>query len=84
MSFRGILIGTLVGFAMFHLLSQDALGGIPLITSWRILFLGFTAAALLAAVVVWRGIPESLQRGTDRPRKAPAVPAAQPFELATK
>jgi len=84
MSFRGILIGTLVGFAMFHLLSQDALGGIPIITSWRILFLGFTAAALLAAVVVWRGIPESLQHGTDRPRKVPAVSAAQPVELATK
>jgi MFS family permease len=84
MSFRGILLGALVGFAMFHLLSQDALGGIPLITSWRILFLGFTAAALLAAVVAWRGIPESLHRGTDRPRKAPAVSSAQPVELDKK
>jgi MFS transporter, DHA1 family, multidrug resistance protein len=84
MSFRGILIGALVGFAMFHLLSQDALGGIPLIASWRILFLGFTAAALLAAVGVWRGIPESLQRSTDRPRKAAAVPSAQPVGLASK
>jgi DHA1 family multidrug resistance protein-like MFS transporter len=80
MSFRGILLGTLVGFAILHLLSQNALGGIPLLTSWRLLFLGFTAASLLAAAIVWRGIPESMQRSTDRPRKAPAVPAAQPVE----
>jgi MFS transporter, DHA1 family, multidrug resistance protein len=78
MSIRGILLGTMVGFAMFHLLSRDALGGLPLLTSWRVLFLGFSAASLLAAAVVWRGIPESLQRSPDRPGKTSAAPTAQP------
>jgi DHA1 family multidrug resistance protein-like MFS transporter len=49
MSIRGILIGTLAGFAVFYLLSRDALGGLPLVTSWRIVFLGFTAASLYGA-----------------------------------
>ena len=84
MSIRGILIGTLAGFAMFYLLSRDALGGLPLVTSWRILFFGFTAASLLAAAIVWRGIPESLQRSSDRPRKASAVPKDQPVKLEKK
>ena len=59
MSFRGILLGTLVGFVAFQLLSRDALSELPLMTSWRILFLGFTAAALPAAAIVWRGITVS-------------------------
>ena len=84
MSFRGILIGALAGFAMFHFLGRDALGGIPLITTWRILFLGFAAASLLATAIVWRGIPESLQRSTGRPSKAPAGPAGQSVELDKK
>jgi len=84
MSIRGILIGTLAGFAVFYLLSRDALGGLPLVTSWRIVFLGFTAASLLAAAIVWRGIPESLQRSSDRPRKASAVPKDQPVKLEKK
>ncbi len=84
MSFRGILLGTLVGFVAFQLLSRDALSELPLMTSWRILFLGFTAAALLAAAIVWRGIPESLQRSIDHLRKAPAVPTAQPVRLDKK
>jgi len=84
MSIRGILIGTLAGFAMFYLLSRDALGGLPLVTSWRILFFGFTAASLLAAAIVWRGIPETLRRSSDRPRKASAVPKDQPVKLEKK
>jgi len=84
MSIRGILIGTLAGFAMFYLLSRDALGGLPPVTSWRILFFGFTAASLLAAAIVWRGIPETLRRSSDRPRKASAVPKDQPVKLEKK
>jgi MFS family permease len=84
MSFRGILIGTLFGFAMFYLLSRDALGSLSLVVSWRILFLGFTTASLLATVIVWRGIPESLRRSSDRPRKASAVPEDQPAKLDKK
>ncbi len=74
MSIRGILLGTLAGFAMFDLLSRDALGGLALVTSWRILFFGFTATALLAAALLWRGIPQSLHHSTDQPRKVSAVP----------
>jgi MFS family permease len=84
MSIRGILIGTLAGFAMFYLLSRDDLGGLPLVTSWRILFFGFTAASLLAAAIVWSGIPETLQRSSDHPRKASAAPKDQPVVLANK
>lgn len=70
MSVRGLLVGTLVGFALLYFLSGDALDDGPsLIALWRILFLGFTAASLLAAAIVWRGIPESLQRSPDRPGK---------------
>jgi MFS family permease len=70
MSIRGILVGTLAAFALFYLLNGEALGiESSWITIWRILFSGFTAASLLAAAIVWRGIPESLQRNTDRPQK---------------
>jgi MFS family permease len=84
MSIRGILIGTLAGFAMFYLLSRDDLHGLPLVTSWRILFFGFTAASLLAAAIVWRGIPETHQRSSDRPRKASAAPEDQAVVLEKK
>jgi DHA1 family multidrug resistance protein-like MFS transporter len=72
MSIRGILIGTVVGFAVLHLVSRTALGdafggGESLISGWRFLFLGFTAATLLAVALVWRGVPESLERSDDRP-----------------
>jgi MFS family permease len=85
MSFRGILIGTLVGFALFHLLSRNALdGGASLIAIWRVLFLGFAAASLLAAAIVWRKIPESLPRSTDRSRRASAIPKDQRGKLDKK
>jgi DHA1 family multidrug resistance protein-like MFS transporter len=82
MSIRGVLIGTVVGFAVLHLVSRTALGdafggGESLISSWRFLFLGFTAATLLAVALVWRGIPESLERSDDRPEKAPVVAKSQ-------
>jgi MFS family permease len=85
MSIRGILAGTLIGFALIYLLSHDALdSGLSLITTWRILFFGFTAAALLAAAIVWRGIPESLQPGTNRPQKSSAGPKHQSVKLDKK
>jgi MFS family permease len=93
MAFRGILFGSLVGFAVLYLLSRDAYaGGLTLIGGWRVLFLGFTAATLLAAAIAWRGIPESLERNGerisrrsgDRPEAAPAIPEDQPVEMADK
>jgi len=84
MSIRGILIGTLAGFAMFYLLSRDDLGGLPLVTSWRILFFGSTVASLIAAAIVWRGIPETLQRSSDRTRRASAAPDDQAVMLEKK
>jgi len=50
------------------------------IAGWRILFLGFAAAALLATAIVWRGVPESLQRSADDPEETPAIPMDQPIE----
>ena len=84
MSIRGILIGALAGFAMFHFLSRDDLGGLSLIVSWRILFFGFSVASLLAAAIVWRGIPETLRGSSDNPRKASAIPRNQPVKLKKK
>ena len=79
MAFRGILLGSLVGFALLWFLSDDEIGGgLSLVGGWRILFLGFTAATLLATAMVWRGVPESLQRSADDPEETPAVPADQP------
>ena len=79
MAFRGILLGSLVGFALLWFLSDDEIGGgLSLVGGWRILFLGFTAATLLATALVWREVPESLQRSADDPEETPAVPADQP------
>ena len=80
MAFRGTLIGSLVGFALLWLLSQDDFAGrLTLIGGWRVLFLGFTAATLLAAVVVWRGVPESLSAApaaVTAPQRRPPSPRA--------
>ncbi len=85
MSIRGMLVGTLAGFALFYLLNGEALGGeLSLIAIWRILFLGFAAASLLAAAIVWRGIPESLHTGTDRPRKDRPVESDQKCRLSSQ
>ncbi len=87
MAFRGILFGSLVGFAVLYLISRDAFaGGVTFISGWRVLFLGFTAATLLAAAIAWRGIPESLQRSGrgESPEAAPAIPEDQPAEMAEK
>ena len=89
MSIRGILVGTLVGLALFYLLSGGALdavsgGGDSPLAGWRLLFLGYTVATLLAVVIVWRGVPESLERSADRPPKASAVTKAQPLKTADR
>ena len=82
MSIRGILVGTLAAFALFYLLNGEALGSeSSWITIWRILLLGFTMASLLAAAIVWRGIPESLQKDTDRPQKDRPVKPDQKWSL---
>jgi MFS transporter, DHA1 family, multidrug resistance protein len=81
MAFRGMLLGSLVGFALLWFLSDDEIGGtLSLVGGWRLLFLGFTAAALLATALVWRGVPESLQRSADDPEETPAAPTDQPVE----
>jgi MFS transporter, DHA1 family, multidrug resistance protein len=90
MSIRGVLIGTVAGFAVLYLTSHSALGSVSfgegktLIAGWRILFLGFTSATLLAVAMVWRGVPESLQRDDDHPEEAPAAPYDQPIESGEK
>ncbi len=89
MSIRGILLGTLVGLALLYLLSGGALdavsgGGESPLAGWRLLFLGYTAATLLAVVIVWRGVPESLERSADRPPKASAVTKAQSLKTADR
>jgi MFS family permease len=54
MTFRGMLLGSLVGFALLWLLSRDDFGDtLSLTDGWRILFLGFAAATLLATAIVW-------------------------------
>jgi DHA1 family multidrug resistance protein-like MFS transporter len=74
MAFRGELIGTLVGLALFRLLSRaDIGGGLTLIGGWRVLFLGFTAAALVAAGIVWRKVPETLHLNDNRSAKSHAA-----------
>ncbi len=89
MAFRGLLLGSLVGFALLWLLSRGALGdalggGLTFIAGWRILFLGYTATALLATAIAWRGIPESLPRSSDHPEETPAIPKDQPAEVPEK
>lgn len=85
MAFRGILFGSLVGLSLLYLLSRNAFaGGWTLIDGWRVLFLGFTAATLLATAIAWRGIPESLERSSDRPEAASAISEDQPVEMAEK
>jgi MFS transporter, DHA1 family, multidrug resistance protein len=72
MSIRGALIGALAGFALLRLLSRS---GVAYPAGWRMLFLGFSAAALLAAGIAWWGIPESLQPDEKSTgRGDPAVP----------
>ena len=85
MSIRGALIGTMIGFAALYLLGRGALGGgESLIAGWRILFFGFTAATLLAVTVVWRGVPESLQRSDDRRPKASVGAKAKVLKTADR
>lgn len=89
MSIRGILIGTVTGFALLHLLSQGIPGSDPgagpaLITGWRMLFFGFTAATLLAVALVWRGVPESLERSADHSPQASVAAKAQALKAADR
>jgi len=89
MSIRGILIGTVAGFALLHLLSLVITGGDPdegvtLVTGWRMLFFGFTAATLLAVAIVWRGVPESLERSAEDPPQASAAAQAQALKVSDR
>ncbi|MGE5375440.1 MAG: MFS transporter [Bacteroidota bacterium] len=85
MSIRGILVGKMAAFALFYLLNGEALGSeSSWITIWRLLFLGFTAASLLAAAIVWRGIPESLERNTDRAQKERPVQSDHKWRLSSQ
>lgn len=89
MSIRGILIGTVAGFALLHLLSLAITGGDPdegvtLVTGWRMLFFGFTAATLLAVAIVWRGVPESLERSAEDPPQASAAAKAQALKVSDR
>jgi DHA1 family multidrug resistance protein-like MFS transporter len=66
MAFRGILVGSLVGFGLLRLLGREDIGGgLTLMDGWRVLFVGYTATTLIAAAIVWRRVPETLRRDTD-------------------
>lgn len=81
MAFRGILIGSLAGFALLGLLSRDASGsGLTLIDGWRVLFLGFSAATVAAVVIVWRRVPETLQHNSGHTREAIPAHKEQPTD----
>ncbi len=85
MSIRGILIGSVIGFVLLQLLSlaitsNDPGAGLTLIGGWRILFVAFTAATLLAVALVWRGVPESLERSHDRPPQPSVAAKARPLK----
>ncbi len=75
--FRGTLVGSLVGFALLRLLQGDRTGEVlTLAGGWRLLFLGYAAATLVAAVIVWRGIPETLSQDS-RVDQTPEAPEDQ-------
>jgi MFS family permease len=73
--FRGVLVGSLVGFALLRLLQDGRITGEPTLAGgWRLLFLGYAAATLVATVIVWRKIPEThCQRG-NLAHKTPEAP----------
>ncbi len=78
MAFRGTLVGSLVGFALLRLLQGDRIGGaLTLAGGWRWLFLGYAAAALVAAAIVWRKIPETLRQRGSRVDKTPEAAEVQ-------
>ncbi len=80
MAVRGALLGSVAGFGVLLLLSRGAIDGLTLVDGWRLLFFGFTVATLLAVAIVWRGVPESLERSNTRPGKAPVPPKDQPAD----
>jgi DHA1 family multidrug resistance protein-like MFS transporter len=78
MAFRGLLVGSLVGFGLLRLLGRDDVGsGLTLMGGWRVLFIGYTATTLIAAAIVWQGVPETLRRKRDRAGEAVAVSGDQ-------
>jgi MFS transporter, DHA1 family, multidrug resistance protein len=81
MSIRGVLIGALAGLTLLYILTHDALGGgISVIAIWRMLFLGFTAITLLAAAIVWHGVPEPLRPDSDHLQRTSATIKSQPVQ----
>jgi len=67
MAFRGMLVGSLVGFALLRVLGCDDMNdGLALLVGWRVLFFGYTAATLVAVAIVWLRIPETLDRSSGR------------------
>ena len=75
MAFRGTLLGSLVGFALLALLEGDGIGGwLTLAGGWRLLFLAYAAATLVAAAIVWRKIPETLSQLENRDDKVSEAP----------
>ncbi len=72
MGFRGTLVGSLVGFALLRMFHGDRIGGeLTLAGGWRLLFLGYAAATLVAAAIAWRKIPETLCQHESRVDETP-------------
>jgi MFS family permease len=62
MTFRGILLGTLVGILLFSLVNFNVFGrGLSLLDAWRVLFILFSFASIIATVIAFRGIPETAE-----------------------
>jgi DHA1 family multidrug resistance protein-like MFS transporter len=65
MSFRGILVGALFGFALIGLFNRNILGfEITFQNVWQLLFILFTTAAVGAIFIALRWIPETLESKT--------------------
>lgn len=79
MAFRGTLVGSLVGFALLGLLEGDETGRwLTLVGGWRLLFLAYAVATLVAAAIVWRKIPETLSQPESRVDKTPEAAEDRP------
>jgi len=71
MANRGAIIGSLVGFTVLGFIGRGDIGR-GLESGWHALFVGYTAASLVAAAIAWRGVPETLHRSRERVSLAPA------------
>jgi DHA1 family multidrug resistance protein-like MFS transporter len=73
-SSRGGFFGTFLGFGVILLASSFALG-------WRWAFMGYALAALVAAAMIWRGVPETGGAAASSARSVAALDRKLLFRL---